>query len=102
MFVATTNLSFRQVAAPVMYEFIVRLVQLGALLPRDARDTIVDVEPLIDRMTEGEVSETVREQAEATFQTGMHRLENFRFVNLVVDASTVYHVKTIPCLISNS
>jgi hypothetical protein len=31
----------------------------------------------------------------------MHRLEDFGFVNLVVDASMVYHMKTIPCLISN-
>jgi hypothetical protein len=50
-----------------MHEFIVRLIQLGASLPRDALDTIVDVEPLVDQITEGEVSETVREHAEATF-----------------------------------
>jgi hypothetical protein len=31
----------------------------------------------------------------------MHGLEDFRFVNLVVDAGTVHQMKTIPCLISN-
>jgi hypothetical protein len=84
-----------------MHEFIVRLIQLGALLPRDALDTIVDVEQLIDQMTEGEVSETVPEHAEATFQAAMHRLDNFRFINLAVDSGKVHHVKTMPCLISN-
>jgi hypothetical protein len=67
-FVATTNLSSRQAASPAMHKFIVRRIQLGASLPRDALDTIIDVEPLIDRMTEGEVSETLREHAEATSQ----------------------------------
>jgi hypothetical protein len=100
-FVATTNLSFRQAASPAMHKFIIRPIQLGASLPRDALDTIIDVEPLIDRKTEGAVSETVREHAEATFQAARHRLEDLRFVNLVVDSGTVYHMKTIPCLISN-
>jgi hypothetical protein len=84
-----------------MHGFIVRLIQIGTSLPRDTLDTIVDVEPLIGQMTEGEDSETVREHAEATFQAEMHRLEDFRFVNLVIGAGTVYHMKTIPCLISN-
>jgi hypothetical protein len=100
-FVATTNFSFHQAASPAMHEFIVWLIQLGASLPRDALNIIGDVEPPIDQMTEGEVSETVREHAEATFQATMYRLEDFRFVTLVVDAGTVYHMKTILCLISN-
>jgi hypothetical protein len=100
-FVATTNLSFRQAASPATHEFIVWLIQLGASLPRDALDTIVDGEPLIDQMAKGEVSETVRKHAEVTFQAAMHRLEDFRFVNLGVNAGMVHHMKTIPCLISN-
>jgi hypothetical protein len=84
-----------------MHEFIVRLIQLGALRLKDALGTIVDVEPLVDQMTEDKVFKTAREHAEATFQAAMHRLEDFRFVNLVVDAGTVYYMKTIPCLISN-
>jgi hypothetical protein len=100
-FIATTSLCFRQAASPAIHEFIVRLIQLGALLPRDAFDTIVDVKPLIDRMTEGEVSETVREHAETIFQAAMYWFEDFRFVNLVVDAGTVYRMKIISCLITN-
>jgi hypothetical protein len=84
-----------------MREFIVRLIQLGASLPRDALNRIIDIDPLIDQMTEGEHSETLCENVEATFQAGMHWPRDFYFVNLVINARTVCHIKSILCLISN-
>jgi hypothetical protein len=45
-------------------------------------------------MAHGELSEPLRKNAEATFQTAMHR-----FVNLVVNAGAVDDMKMIPCLI---
>jgi hypothetical protein len=52
-FVAATNLSFRQAASPAMHDVIIRVIQIGASLPRDGLDTIVDIPPLIDEMTNG-------------------------------------------------
>jgi hypothetical protein len=70
-FVATTNLSFRQTASPAMHEFMVRLIQLGASLPRDAFNTIVDVDQLIDQITDAQVAEQLRANADGIFRAAL-------------------------------
>jgi hypothetical protein len=100
-FAAATNLRFRQAASPAMHDFIIRLIQIGASLPRDALDTIVDIQPLIDEMTDGQVAEGVHQNVDLKFHAAMDKLADLHFVNLVVDAGTVFHLKTIPCLMSN-
>jgi hypothetical protein len=100
-FVAATNLSFRQAASPAMHDFITRLIQIGAPLPRDALDTIVDIPPLIDEMTDGQVAEAVHQNADLRFQAAIDKLADLHFVNLVLDAGIVFHSKTRLCLMSN-
>jgi hypothetical protein len=100
-FVAATNLSFRQGASPAMHDFIIRLIQLGASLPRDALDTIVVIPPLIDEMTDCQVAEAVHQNADLKFQAAIDKLADLHFVNLVLDSGTVFHLKTIPGLMSN-
>jgi hypothetical protein len=58
-------LSFRQAASGAIDEDIVRLIQLVASLPRDSLDTIADIDPLTDQITEGEPSKILRQNAEA-------------------------------------
>jgi hypothetical protein len=85
-FVAATNPRFRQAASPAMHDFIIRLIQIEASLTLDALDTIVDIPPLIDEMTDGRVAEAVYQNADLKFQAAMDKLPDLLFVNLVVIA----------------
>jgi hypothetical protein len=100
-FVAATNLSFHYAASPAMHDFIIRLIQIRESLRQDAFDTIVDIPPLIDEMTDGQVADAVHQNADLKFQAAMDKLADLQVVNLVVDAGTVFQLKTIPCLMSN-
>jgi hypothetical protein len=100
-FIAATNLSCRQAASPAMHEFIIALIQLGASLPRDQLNAIVDVPPLIDQITAQGAAEALAENANPKFQIAIAQLQSIHFVNLIVDAGTIYHLKSIPCLLTN-
>jgi hypothetical protein len=100
-FVASTNLSFHQAASSVMHKFVVELIQLGASLPREAIDRIVDVPPLVDEINDHAVAEAIWRNPDETFQTRMAHLSELHFVHRVFDACTVNQMKTIRCLITN-
>jgi hypothetical protein len=59
-FVAATNLSCRQAASPAMHDFIVKLMQLGASLPREELRRVVDIGRFVDTISDRSMAEVVR------------------------------------------
>jgi hypothetical protein len=100
-FVASTNLSFRSAASPPMFNFIIKLIQLGASLPRDRLNTIQDVATLIDTFSDKAIASEVRAIGDTRFEASMIRLQELCFVNLIVDAGQIHQMKMIPCILTN-
>jgi hypothetical protein len=100
-FVTATNLSCRQAASSAMHVFIANLVELGASLPREHPGAIPDAQSLIDGISERTIADAIRRNADRRLEQALECLSDFRFVNLVIDAGMVHHLKTIPCLLTN-
>jgi hypothetical protein len=47
------------------------------------------------------MAEALRQGADRRFTEAMERLGDVHFSNLIVDAGTFYHMKSIPCLLTN-
>jgi hypothetical protein len=58
-FVATTNLNSHQAASPAMRHFIIELMQLGLSQPCEERLKIVEIAPLVDRITDATRAEAI-------------------------------------------
>jgi hypothetical protein len=100
-FVASTNLRCHSAASMPMFNFIIKLVQLRASLSRDQLNTIMDVATLIDRFSDKTIATEVHAIGEMRFQESITRLQELRFVNLIVDAGQIHQIKLIPCLLTN-
>jgi hypothetical protein len=85
-----------------MYHFIAQLIQLGASIPGDDLQTIVDVIPLVDQFTDRSLAEEIHHAADTKFETVIGVLGSMKFVNPIVDAGTVQGIKAIPCLLTNT
>jgi hypothetical protein len=100
-FVCATNLSCRQAASPAMHNFITSLIQMGSSLQIEHPDAAIDVMSLVDSMSDKTIADAILETSNRRLESAIDMLSRFRFVNLVVDAGTVHHLKTIPCLLAN-
>jgi hypothetical protein len=92
-FVTATILSCRQVNSPVMHEFILKLIQIGAYI--QVNDHTIDIAGLLDQMTESSLTEAIRPTDDPKFAQAIIELSEIRFANIVVDARTVQTLKTI-------
>jgi hypothetical protein len=100
-FRAATNLSCRQAVSPAMHDFIVKLMQLGASLPREELRRVVDIGPFVDTISDRSIAEAVRQRAYQRFAQAIARLRDVHSVNLIVDAGTFHSLKSIVCLVTN-
>jgi hypothetical protein len=57
---AATNRGCHQAASPTTHNFIIALLQVGASLPREKLLRIVQITPLVDRITDVSMDEAVR------------------------------------------
>jgi hypothetical protein len=99
--VAATNLSCRQAASPAMHNLIVKLMQLGASLPRDELRGVVDIGRLGDTISDRSMTEAMRQRADQGFAEAIEPLRDVHCVNLMVDAGTVHCLKSIVDLVTN-
>jgi hypothetical protein len=94
-------MSCRQAASPAMHESVIQLIQIGASLPRQDPDAILEAMSLVHERTAKRVTDSIRRRADERFHEAIKALSQFRFVDLVVEAETVHLLKTIPCLLTN-
>jgi hypothetical protein len=83
-----------------MYSYIIELMQLGASLPREKLLRIVEIAPLVHRITDASMAEGFRQGADRRFTEAMDPLSGVHFGN-PIDAGTIYQLKPIPCLLTN-
>jgi hypothetical protein len=100
-FVSATNLSCRQAASPAMHKFILALLQLGASTPRDQYNHVVDMSTRFCEFNDKNLAHHIQMQSIESYRKALSNLQNYHFVNLIVDAGTVLKIKTIPCLLTN-
>jgi hypothetical protein len=84
-----------------MHDFIVSLIQLGACIQGNDEASVVDASTLVDQITDHGITEAIRALGDAKYSEAIEKLQEIRFVNLVIDAGTVHTLKTIVCLLTN-
>jgi hypothetical protein len=77
-------------------------MQLGTSLPGKLLLRIVEIAPLVDRITDASMTAAVGQGADGRFTKARDRLSDVHFINLVVDAGTVSQMKSIPFLFTNA
>jgi hypothetical protein len=90
------NLSGRQAASPARHDFIVKLMQRGASLPREGLHLF-----FVDMIRDRSMAEAVRQRADHGFADAIERVREVHFVNQIVDAGTVPRLKSIVCPLTN-
>jgi hypothetical protein len=84
-----------------MHALITQLIEIGSSLPREHLDAAADALSLVDRITEKTIGQAILQNADDRLRQALGNFSEFKFVNLVVDAGPVNHLKTTPCLLAN-
>jgi hypothetical protein len=94
-FATAPNLLCRQAASPAAHFFVTHLIEIGASLPRERHAATADTLSLVDRITEKTIAGAIRQSSNRPLERTIECLSQFGFINLVVDARTLHHLKTV-------
>jgi hypothetical protein len=85
-FIIATNFSCRQVASPVMDQFMLGLLQIGANIQANDGTLFIDAPGFLDTITKKRMAEAIRQREHTKFVEGMIQLHRIRFASLVQGA----------------
>lgn len=100
-FIGSTSMSASIACSEQFREFICAISKKSMDYYFQNKNVVRDPEIIIKRFNKNEMKNSLLDEGNKAFKNMIKKLSNFKFVNLMIDAATIYNMRVVHSTLSN-
>ena len=101
MFAGSCSISITAVCSKACRNFIIKLIKITRKFIESNHDLSINLESIVPIFNKNLMREEILRCGDKSFDTMLGKLRNFRYVNLMIDATTVHSSRIVHSTVSN-